>query len=316
MHYVVARKKEQSPAHRRCCPAAVNRGGTRLAYNRDMRAGFHVGIGGGVPRAVGRAVERGCDTMQIFVSNPRGWKHSRIPPRDAAEFRDRCREEGIDPVFVHTPYLINLAASSLELWERSLDMLVKNMQAAAALGSAAVVTHLGSHGGEGEDAGIERIVRALWSARARCGEDVHVLLETTAGSGHSVGHGFSQLGRIVKALPRQESPGVCLDTCHVFAAGYELRTPRGLQETLDELDREIGLTNLELVHANDSKSGLGSHLDRHEHIGEGELGMQAFAIMAGHPALCDLPWILETPGMSVEKDRENLRLLRSLAAGT
>ncbi len=281
---------------------------------RDMRAGFHVGIGGGVPRAVGRAVERGCDTMQIFVTNPRGWKHSLIPPGDIAEFRVRCGEEGIEPVFVHTPYLVNLASPSPELWERSLDMLIKNMHAAAALGSTAVVTHLGSHGGEGEDAGIERVVCALQSARERCDEDVHVLLETTAGSGHSVGHSFSQLGRIVNALPREERPGVCLDTCHAFAAGYELRTPRGLQDTLDELDCELGLACLELIHANDSKSGLGSRLDRHEHIGEGELGMQAFALMAGHPALRALPWILETPGMSAERDRENLQLLRSLAA--
>ncbi len=287
-----------------------------MAYNGDMRAGFHVGIGGGVPKAVERAVERGCDTMQIFVSNPRGWKHSRIPDRDIAEFRTRCREEGIEPVFVHTPYLINLASPSRELWERSLEMLVKNMQAAAALGAVGVVTHLGSHGGEGEDVGIARIVRALQSARALCDEDVHVLLETTAGSGHSVGHSFSQLGRIVNALTRQERPGVCLDTCHAFVAGYELRTPQGLQDTLDELDRELGLACLELIHANDSKGGLGSRLDRHEHIGEGELGMQAFALMAGHPDLRALPWILETPGMSAQRDRENLQLLRSLAAGT
>jgi deoxyribonuclease IV len=281
-----------------------------------MRAGFHVGIGGGVPRAVGRAVERGCDTMQIFVTNPRGWRFSLIPPDDAAAFRAGCREEGIDPVFVHTPYLVNLASPSPELWERSLDMLVKNMQAAVALGSAAVVTHLGSHGGKGEDAGIERIVRALRSAHERCKDKVRVLLETTAGSGNSVGHSFSQLGRIVNALPRGERPGICLDTCHAFAAGYELRTPQGLRETLDEMDREVGLARLGLIHANDSKAGLGSRLDRHEHIGEGELGMQAFTVMAGHPALRDLPWILETPGKSVERDSEDLRLLRTLAAGS
>jgi deoxyribonuclease-4 len=311
---------KKSKARTRAATIVVHRGPpwrtTAMAYNKDMRAGFHVGIGGGVPRAVERAVQRGCDTMQIFVSNPRGWKLSRIPPGDAAEFRDRCREEDIAPVFVHTPYLINLAAPSPELWGLSLDMLVKNMQTAAALGSSAVVTHLGSHGGAGEDEGIERIVLALHTASARCGEDVHVLLETTAGSGRSVGHSFFQLGRIVRALQRAERPGICLDTCHVFAAGYELRTPQGLQDTLDELQRELGLEYLELIHANDSKGGLGSRLDRHEHIGDGELGMEAFAFMAGHPALRDLPWILETPGTSADKDRENLRLLRSLAAGT
>jgi deoxyribonuclease IV len=278
-----------------------------------MRAGFHVGISGGLPRAVERAVERGCETIQVFVSNPRGWRHSDIPPSDVGEFRARCEEEGIEPVFVHTIYLINLATMSGELWERSLDSLVMNMNAAAAIGSAAVVTHLGSHGGAGEEVGEERVIQALEDAFARCDEPVPILLETTAGSGNSVGHKFSQLGRIAGAFPGEKRLGVCLDTCHAFAAGYELRTPQGLEKTLEELDRELGLERLELVHANDSKGNLGSRLDRHEHIGEGRLGLDAFTLMAAHPALRDLPWILETPGASADKDRENLRLLRSLA---
>jgi deoxyribonuclease-4 len=276
-----------------------------------MRAGFHVSITGGLPKAVDRAVERGCEAMQVFVSNPRGWKHSDILPSDIAAFRARCEEEGINPVFVHTIYLINLAAPSPEIRERSTDALVMNMRAAAALGSSAVVTHVGSHGGEGEDIGIARVVASLQAAFARCEGPVPILLETTAGSGNSVGHGFSQLGRIVKAFAGDVRLGLCLDTCHAFAAGYELRTEQGLRETLEELEREVGLERLKLIHANDSKGDLGSRLDRHEHIGEGKLGKGAFALMAGHPALGDLPWILETPGRSADMDRENLRRLRS-----
>lgn len=273
-------------------------------------------ISGGLPRAVDRAVERGCETMQIFASNPRGWKHSDILPADIAVFRQGCEREGIGPVFVHTIYLINLAAAADEVWERSLDSLEMNMQAAAALGSAAVVTHLGSHGGKGDEFGIRRVIQAIEKAFTRSEKIVPILLETTAGSGNSVGHDFAQLGRIAGAFAGEGTLGVCFDTCHAFAAGYELRTSEGLERALDELDREVGLQRLALVHANDSKGDLASHLDRHEHIGQGKLGKEAFALMAVHPALRDLPWILETPAMTVDDDRENLHRLRELAGGS
>ena len=259
-----------------------------------------------------RASERGCETMQIFVSNPRGWRHSEIPPEDISLFRARCEEEGIEPVFVHTIYLINLAAPDDDIWERSINSLVMNVEAAARLGSAAVVTHLGSHGGEGEGFGMERVIRALETVLTRCGDCVPILLETTAGSGNSVGHTFAQLGGILGAFKGDARLGLCFDTCHAFAAGYELRTPQGLDETLEELDSEIGLERLELVHANDSKGDIGSRLDRHQHIGRGMLGMEAFGRMANHPALVDMPWILETPEMTVKWDRENLQHIRSL----
>ncbi len=272
-------------------------------------------ISGGLPKAVDRAVERGCETMQIFASNPRGWKHSDILPADTAVFRRGCEREEIGPVFVHTIYLINLAAADDEVWKRSLQALDMNIRAAADVGAAAVVTHLGGHGGRGDEFGIKRIVAALEGGFARGGKTVTILLETTAGSGNSVGHDFAQLGRIAGAFAGEDGLGVCFDTCHAFAAGYELRTSTGLEAALDELDREVGLQRLALVHANDSKGDLGSHLDRHEHIGQGKLGRESFALMAAHPALKDLPWILETPGMTVEEDRENLRRLRELAGG-
>jgi len=278
-----------------------------------MRLGCHIQISGGLRKAVERAVERGCETMQVFVSNPRGWKQSSILPADIDAFRDGCREAGIEPVFVHTIYLINLAAPEGEVRERSIDALVMNMEAAARLGSSAVVTHLGSHGGDGEEVGVSRVVEAVGEALRRGPGGIPLLLETTAGSGNSVGHLFAQLGEIIRAFPGEERLGVCLDTCHVFAAGYEVRTSKGLEETLRELDREVGLERLRLVHANDSKGDLGSRVDRHEHIGEGRIGMEAFSIMARHPVLRELPWILETPEMTVERDRENLRRLREAA---
>ncbi|MBC7252942.1 MAG: deoxyribonuclease IV [Actinobacteria bacterium] len=278
-----------------------------------MRLGCHIQISGGLRKAVERAVERGCETMQVFVSNPRGWKQSSILPADIDAFRDGCREAGIEPVFVHTIYLINLAAPEGEVREKSIDALVMNMEAAARLGSSAVVTHLGSHGGEGEEVGVRRVVEAVGEALRRGPGGIPLLLETTAGSGNSVGHLFEQLGEIIRAFPGEERLGVCLDTCHVFAAGYEVRTREGLEETLRELDREVGLERLRLVHANDSKGDLGSRVDRHEHIGEGRIGMEAFSIMARHPVLRELPWILETPEMTVERDRENLRRLREAA---
>jgi len=261
---------------------------------------------------VDRASERGCETMQIFVSNPRGWKHSDLPPDDIDLFRTRCEEEDIEPVFVHTIYLINLAARDDDIWDRSIKSLVMNMEAAARLGSAAVVTHLGSHGGEGEGFGIERVIRAIEAALSRCGDCVPILLETTAGSGNSVGHTFAQLGSILRAFKGDERLGLCFDTCHAFAAGYELRTPQGLDETMEELDRKVGLERLWLVHANDSKGDRGSRLDRHQHIGQGMLGMEAFGHMVNHPVLGGLPWILETPEMTVEWDQENLQRIRSL----
>lgn len=286
-----------------------------MFYNDVMRVGCHVQISGGLRKAVERAVERGCQTIQVFVSNPRGWKQSDILPADIDDFRQGCREAGLEPVFVHTIYLINLAAPDEEVWEKSLDALLMNMEAAARLGSAAVVTHLGSHGGAGEEEGVRRVIRAVKEVLRRGPEGVPLLLETTAGSGNSVGHRFSQLGAILKAFPDQERLGVCLDTCHVFAAGYEVRTRQGLKGTLRELDREVGLKRLKLVHANDSKGDLGSRVDRHEHIGEGRIGLEGFSIMIRDPLLKRLPWILETPEMTVEKDRENLRRLRALAEG-
>lgn len=279
-----------------------------------MRLGYHVGIAGGVDKAVGRAVERGCETIQIFISNPRGWRHTRPAPEACERFRAGCEREGIHPVFVHTIYLINLAASDDEVFEKSAGSLIDNVEAAALIGAEGVVTHLGSHKGEGEDAGFRHVSSALERALTATPGGPDILLETTAGAGYAVGTRFEHLGRILSAFQGEPRLGVCLDTCHLFAAGYDVRTRETLDRTLEELDGAVGLDRIRLVHANDSRGGLGSQKDRHEHIGQGEIGLDGFRILTHDACLRELPWILETPLISPGRDRENIDLLRLLAA--
>lgn len=281
-----------------------------------FRLGCHVKISGGLLKAVDRALERGCRTFQVFLSNPRGWKGSDVLPPELDELGERCEREGLEPVFIHTIYLVNLASPSEEVFEKSISAVAANLRAAEALGRAAVVTHLGSHGGAGEDEGLRRVVEGLRRVMELHRGSSRLLLETTAGSGDTVGHSFSQLGEIVRALDGDERIGVCLDTCHVFAAGYEVRTREGLAKTLKELEEELGPGRLHLVHANDSKGKLGSRVDRHMHLGEGEIGVEGFRVMLSHPTLRGLPWVLETPEMTVEADRKNLELLLSLYEST
>lgn len=282
----------------------------------DLRLGCHVKISGGLLKAVDRALERGCRTFQIFLSNPRGWKGSDELPRELEEFGLRCEEEGLEPVFIHTIYLVNLASPSEEVLEKSIAAVVANLRAAEVLGEAAVVTHLGSHGGAGLEEGIRRVVGGLRRIMDLFEGSASLLLETTAGSGDTMGHSFSQLGRIIGELGDDPRLGVCLDTCHVFAAGYDVRTRDGLESTLQELEKEVGPQRLRLVHANDSRGKMGSRVDRHMHLGEGEIGVEGFRVMLAHPVLRGVPWILETPEMTVEADVRNLRLLLSLYRGT
>ncbi len=283
-----------------------------MGRERAIRIGCHVGISGGLIKALERGKERGCDAIQIFISNPRGWRHTQPTPEESQLFQVERERVKITPVVVHTIYLINLATPDQELWENSVNSLTMNVKAAASIGADAVVTHLGSHLGRGESYGIARVVTAIERALEVCPERLSILLETTAGAGNGVGQRFEHFGEILKAFRNDERVGVCFDTCHVFAAGYDLRTKKSLEATLKLFDQNIGWQRLKLVHANDSKGDLGSHLDRHEHIGEGKIGLDAFRLMLNHPLLKRLPWILETPENTVERDVHNLRVLREL----
>ena len=264
-----------------------------------MLLSCHLSIGKGFSKVIDEAESLGMNAMQIFSHNASSWRMKEITAEAAASFRERLARSSVEFVDIHTMYLLNLASPDDALYERSILSLQEEIRRAGILGIDRIVTHIGAHKDSGIEAGIARIItaldRVLASDVAREYPNVRVLLEDTAGAGTTMGTTFSEIGAIIHGLSDANVIGVCLDTCHAFAAGYELRTPAGLKETLDELDREIGLDRLELIHLNDSKFPLGSRRDRHAHIGDGEIGVAGMSQVINHPVLRDLPFILETP---------------------
>ena len=279
-----------------------------------MRLGAHESISGGLHKAFDRARSVGCDAMQIFVKSNRAWAVKPLTEEDIARFKAKAEEMGIQPVVAHTSYLLNLASPKEDLWRKSLDTLIVELERCEALGVPWLVLHPGSHVGSGEEAGLARVARALGKVHAATpGFSTPILLETTAGQGTNLGCRFEQLAWLLEHTPEGERLGVCLDTCHVFAAGYELRTPEGYQATMDAFDRAIGLERLKAIHLNDSKGDLGSRKDRHEHIGKGHIGLEGFRHVLNDPRLAGLPGLLETPKSDdLHEDRENLAVLRGL----
>jgi len=284
-----------------------------------MLLGCHLSIGKGFTGALVAAENLGINALQIFSHNASSWRMKEITSETAASFRQHFSESPVEYVVIHTMYLLNLASPDEALFERSIASLEEEIRRAGLLGIDQIVTHLGAHKGSGIDAGISRITtaldRVLSSDSVRRYPHVHVLLEDTAGAGTTMGTTFSELGAIIDGLSDASHIGICFDTCHAFAAGYELRTPDGLAETLEEFDREIGLDRLCLIHLNDSKFPLGSRRDRHNHIGAGEIGEEAFSLIVNHPASRDLPFILETPKEidgNPDADKINLAQVRSL----
>lgn len=276
--------------------------------------GVHVSIAGGLDKAVDRAKERSCNVFQIFSSNPRGWKSRPIFVEEAESFAVRFKESGLDLAVDHMPYLPNLASSKPDVYAKSVQALANELCRCQLLGIPYLVTHMGSHLGAGRDNGIERIVDALETAFHLVENEVVLLLENTAGTKNSMGGSFQDIADILDCFgTRKERLGVCLDTCHLFAAGYELRTQGGLDETLDKFQSSIGLERLKLLHLNDCRGNLGSHLDRHEHIGLGQIGENGFRAILSNEALCRLPMILETPVDSRRDDLGNLMAIRRLA---
>ncbi|MBA7598718.1 putative endonuclease 4 [subsurface metagenome] len=260
----------------------------------QLRLGYHVSISGGVDMAVDRAVELGCDTFQIFTRNPRSWRSRQLADEEVAAFRAKRAEAGLDPVVGHMPYILNLASPQDEVYGRSVGSLAVGLERCSALGIGFLVTHLGSHLGSGAEAGLRRVVGALDGVLGGDGTDVVVLLENGAGSANGVGSSFEELGRILDGVGCPGRVGVCLDTCHMFVAGYDVRTREALGETLDAFDSSVGFGRLGVVHLNDSVGALGSGRDHHEHIGLGEIGLDGFRAIVGSRLAC-LPLILETP---------------------
>jgi deoxyribonuclease-4 len=252
--------------------------------------------------------------VQVFVKSNRSWAVKPLTEDEIARFKARATESGIQPVVAHTSYLLNLGSPDELLWEKSRNMLITELERCEALDIPWLVLHPGAHVGSGEEAGITRVAEGLSEVHAATpGFRTQILLETTAGQGSSLGHTFEQLARIIEQTKQGERLGVCLDTCHVFAAGYELRTAEGYAATMEAFERAIGLERLKALHLNDSKGELGNHKDRHEHIGQGHIGLDGFRNVVNDPRLAGLPGLLETPkGEDLEEDRENLKVLREL----
>jgi deoxyribonuclease-4 len=279
-----------------------------------LRLGAHESIAGGLHKAFDRARSVGCETVQIFVKSNRSWAVKPLAEEDVARFKAKAEETGIGPVVGHTSYLLNLGTHDEALWAKSRDMLIVELERCEALEVPWLVLHPGSHVGAGEEAGLAQVAQALGEVHAATpGFRTRILLETTAGQGTSLGCRFEHLAWLMEHTPEGERLGVCLDTCHVFAAGYELRTTAGYAATMEAFDRVIGLKRLHAIHLNDCKGNLGSRKDRHEHIGKGNIGLEGFRHVVNDSRLAGLPALLETPkGDDLHEDRENLAVLRSL----
>lgn len=280
-----------------------------------MRLGVHISIAGGLLEAVARAQRLSCTTMQIFSRSPRGGPAPALSSAQAGAFDRARRNAGLEPLAVHGPYIINLASPEPAMWQQSLRLYREEYARCAALGAQYLVTHVGSPRGDAEAPAIARVADAVSQTLDSCASDVMILLENTAGSGQGLGCRFEELARIRAQVRDPQRVGVCLDTAHCFAAGYPIHTEEGLQRTLDEFDQTVGLTHLKLVHLNDSKVPFDARVDRHWHIGEGQIGTDAFRRIVTHASLSHLPFVLETPKSSEADDRRNLATVRQLAGG-
>ncbi|RLB00613.1 MAG: deoxyribonuclease IV, partial [Deltaproteobacteria bacterium] len=269
--------------------------------------------------ALERGKALGCDTIQIFTKNARSWRAKPLKGEEIEEFLKVKETTGIDPVVAHDTYLINLASPKEEVYSKSIEALWEELERASTLRVPYLVMHPGAHLGSGEEEGLYRIARAINLIHQR-GPDlgVMILLETTAGQESSLGWNFEQLARVIEMLEEHHRVGICFDTCHAFAAGYDLSSEEGYRRTFEELDEVLGLERLKVIHLNDSKAPCGSRIDRHEHIGRGEIGLEAFERLLNDERFATLPFIIETPkGQTPEGedwDRVNLSTLRSLLA--
>ena len=276
------------------------------------RLGAHMSIAGGLHLALERGKVVGCSVVQLFVKNQLQWAAPPLTDEDVRLFGRAKRATGIQVVFAHATYLINLATPAEPDWRRAVDAFADELERAEALGLRFVVIHPGSHKGSGLETGISRIVRALDELATRTrGYRVKIALENTAGAGHTVGARFEELQAILERVAAPERLGICLDTCHLFAAGYDIRTPAGYARTLETCEKSVGARSVLAFHLNDAKASLGSGLDRHEHIGKGRIGLGAFRCLLNDRRFAEVPMVLETP-KDDDADRRNLRTLRRL----
>jgi deoxyribonuclease-4 len=276
--------------------------------------GSHMSIAGGVQKAIERASSIGCTTMQIFVKNNNQWKGAPLKDEDVSTYNNLLAKSSIRPVMAHDTYLINLCAVEDVLLKKSRETLLDEFERCARLGIDLLNFHPGSHMGRGEEEGIKRIAESINEIhRTTPGSRVKSLLETTAGQGTSVGHRFEHLRAIIDLIDERDRMSVCIDTCHIFAAGYDIASEAGYERTFAEFDAIVGLDRLAAFHVNDSKRELGSRVDRHEHIGKGRIGLTGFSHLMNDPRFSRIPKILETPKEEdMKEDVENMRVLRGL----
>ncbi|HET8607548.1 MAG TPA: deoxyribonuclease IV [Gaiellaceae bacterium] len=260
-----------------------------------MFIGGHVSSSGGIHTAVDRAEAFGCDAVQIFTQSPRMWRPTNHDPANLERFRERAAEAGLRGVVCHALYLINLAAPDDAIHEKSVAALRQTVEVACAIDADGVVFHVGSHLGSGFDTGLERVVPALADCLESCSGKTWLLIENTAGAGGTIGRSVEELATLVERLDRHPRLGICLDSCHLWASGYDVTDRAALDALLDEVDREIGLDRLRALHVNDSKTPLGSNRDRHDDVGAGLMG-EGLGTFLGHPRLQGLPALLEVPG--------------------
>lgn len=276
--------------------------------------GAHMSIAGSLVQALERGESLGCETIQIFTKNNNQWRARRLTDKETSDFRQKLHAGQIRIAFAHDSYLINLASPDPRLLEQSRLAFVEELERAQELGLRYLVLHPGAYLESGEEEGIRQVSRSFdWIFEKTPSLTVEVLIETTAGQGTSLGFRFEEIRAILERVKESRRLGVCIDTCHVFAAGYDLRTEKGYHETFKTFDRIVGIERIKAFHLNDSKKPLGSRVDRHEHIGKGFLGLEPFRLLLNDPRFKKHPMVLETPkGKDDSWDRENLRILKNL----
>ncbi|MCS7142766.1 MAG: deoxyribonuclease IV [Aigarchaeota archaeon] len=277
-----------------------------------MLLGAHVSIAGSIDRSVDRAKELQCTTFQIFTRNPRGWRASKLKDDEVDAFKRKVYEARYEVVIAHMPYLPNISSPLKVGWTKSVNVLIDELERCELLGIQYLVCHIGSHMGRGVEVGIAQVSKAVDLAIERVSPRCMVLLENMAGQRNSTGSKFEDINKILSKIQHGDRVGVCLDTCHLLAAGYDVRTSEAIERTLSKFDEVVGLKRMKVVHLNDSKGKLGSSLDRHEHIGLGEIGEEGFRSFINNPMIRDLPMIIETPEDEIADYYDDLAVLRRL----
>jgi len=278
-----------------------------------VRFGFHLPISGGFKTTMQKAIELECKAIQIFSRNPRGWNYPPLKQKEAEEFKKFLKENDIKPLVVHMPYLPNLASPDDDSYKRSIDSLLEELKRCAILNAEYVNIHVGKVLKSTEEEGLKRLVNALKLVLKTDKSKVMILLENTAGQGSEIGYRFEHFAYVFKRLTTSERRrvGVCLDTAHLFEAGYDLRNKKAIDNTLNQFDKIVGFSYLKLIHYNDSYTELGSRVDRHWHIGEGKIGKTGMKAIITHPELKNLPFIMETPKKTPHDDFNNLKTVKT-----